>query len=191
MAVISVLGTLAGGGLTAAITARSARHSEKAMERQQSLQERANERSQQLEFQREHYRWRREHRQTAYVNFLEAVRATDRMNQDFFHRLQLSDPGERWEETPQREVRERFKSAEHAGNFILLEGPDRIAEGALSLLSRLDSLMQSVNDYAESRFSNAENLDRLAEGVSEAGWGFTAQQQEFISQAREALDEIS
>lgn len=160
------------------------------MERQQSLQERANERSRQAEFRTEHHRWRREHRQTAYVNFLDAVRATDRINQDFFHRLQSSVPGERWDETPQREVREQFKSAEHAGNFVLLEGPSSIAGGALALLACLDSLMHSVNGYAESTFSNAEDLTQLKEAVSEEGYGFTAQQNEFIKQARDALDEM-
>ncbi|MBF6050292.1 hypothetical protein GO001_34880 [Streptomyces sp. NRRL B-1677] len=73
VAVVSVLGTVAGAVLTTIAAARSERRRDAAAQREREAQDQAVQRTQAYERVLEHQRWRRERRQAACLAFLSAL----------------------------------------------------------------------------------------------------------------------
>ncbi|MFI0724331.1 hypothetical protein [Streptomyces sp. NPDC021224] len=187
---VGVLGTLVGAALTAFITARSQQRSDAALERQQVLQEQIQRRTQVQELQVEHQRWRRERRQAVYLSFLTALGAADRSNQALFRKLQAARSAAPLNEACVAEIRQMFKDAEDAGLLVLLEGPETVAELARCLIDQFSSLVQDVQRYAEAHAASREELAGLGLAVHDDGMAFLAQRNEFLTAARNALDEV-
>lgn len=90
VAAVGVLGTALGASLTAIIAARTENRRQAALERQQAQQVLTQRNTQALEVRVEHLRWRRDRRQSTYLDFLDAIDAADRANQQYFRDRQTA-----------------------------------------------------------------------------------------------------
>ncbi|MEU2040467.1 hypothetical protein [Nocardia niwae] len=190
VAVVGVLGTALGASLTAIISARTENRRQAALERQQARQELTQKGNQALEVRIEHLRWRRERRQSAYIDFLDALNAADRANQQYFRDRRAAPVAVPVQEARVAEIRQLFKETEHAGNKVLLEGPADVAEAAYKLVGVQAVLVREVQEYGEAHAASAEASHERARAAETTGLNYLAAHHEFIGVARAALDEV-
>ncbi|MET7767181.1 hypothetical protein [Nocardia sp. NPDC005366] len=187
---VGVLGTIFGAALTATITARAQGHQQLMLERQQVRQESVHRDDKARELRVEHLRWRRERRQAAYLDLLQALSAADHLNQQYFHELRDSAEPVAVAEGRLAEIRQHFKTAEQVGHRVLLEGPDQVADAAEKLLEQLRSLIREVRTFAEAYIANSGDLESCRTTVEEGGRQYLAEHRQFLRIARTALDQI-
>ncbi|MGX1778512.1 hypothetical protein ACWIGW_40850 [Nocardia brasiliensis] len=190
VAAVGVLGTALGVSLTAIISARTENRRQVALERQQARQELTQRENQTLEVRVEHLRWRRERRQSAYLDFLDALNAVDRANQQYFRDRRAAPEPVPVQEARVAEIRQLFKDAEQRGNRVLLEGPSAVAEAAARLVDLQGGLIREVQDFGAAQAASAEDAHERASAVEETGLNHLAAHHEFIETARTALDEL-
>lgn len=118
-----MLGTALGASLAAIISARAEHHRQTALERQQVRLELTQRDNHALEVRVEHPRWRRERRQSAYLEFLDALNAADRANQQYFRDRRAATQPVPVHEARVAEIRQLFKDAEQRGNKGLMQDP--------------------------------------------------------------------
>ncbi|APA96717.1 hypothetical protein NS506_02655 [Nocardia seriolae] len=190
VAAVGVLGTALGAGLTAVIAARAESRRQAALEREQARKELMQKDNQVLDLRVEHFRWRRERRQTAYLEFLQALAAADRANLQEFRTLKAATPPEPFAVERIAEIRRLFKHAEQAGDLVLLEGPDQVAAATHELILQFGTLVQAVRDFAEAHSGSADDLPARVQTIEAIGERYLAARLELIRGARVALDEI-
>lgn len=184
---VGVLGTVLGVTLTAYIGARTETRRQAAIERQQTRQDLAQRDNHLRELQIEHLRWRREHRQAAYLDLIEASNTADQANQQYFRELLAITEPIPADQARLAEIRQHFKHAEHLSYKVMLEGPAEVAQAAQRLIDALAAVMSEVREYAQT----SAGQTRSAAGAETAGRTYLDQQKEFLAAARAALDEIS
>ncbi|WP_458685860.1 hypothetical protein [Nocardia tengchongensis] len=190
VAAVGVLGTALGAGLTAVIAARAENRRQAALEREQVRKELVQKDNQVLKLRVEHFRWRRERRQAAYLDFLQALAAADRANQQEFRTLKAATPPEPFAVDRIAEIRSLFKHAEQVGDLVLLEGPDQVAAATQELVLQFSLLVQAVRDFAEAHAGSAEDLHMRQQTIEGIGERYLAARLELLRAARIALDEI-
>lgn len=190
VAAVGVLGTALGASLTAVIAARTESRRQAALEREQARKELMQKDNQVLELRVEHFRWRRERRQAAYLEFLQALAAADRANLQEFRTLKAATPPEPVAVERIAEIRRLFKHVEQVSDSVLLEGPDQVASAAHELVLQFGALVQTVREYAEAHARSADDLVSRVQAIKEIGERYLATRLEFIHVARIALDEI-
>ncbi|WP_216892159.1 hypothetical protein [Nocardia alni] len=190
VAAVGVLGTALGAGLTAIIGARAENRRQAALEREQVRKDLAQKDNQILELRVEHFRWRRERRQAAYLDFLQALAAADRANQQEYRSLKAATPPEPFSLERFSEIRRLFKHAEQVADSVLLEGPDPVASATQELVSQFGTLIQEVRDFAEAHARSADDLHGRQQRIEEIGERFLDSRLELLSAARAALDDI-
>ncbi|GAB4588958.1 hypothetical protein [Nocardia sp. IFM 10818] len=190
VAVVGVVGTALGASLTAIISAHTENRRQAALERQQARQELTHRGNQILEVRVEHLRWRRERRQSAYLDFLEALAAADRANQQYFRdRRAAADPIPA-QEVRVAEIRQLFKDAEQRGNRVLLEGPTAVAEAASKLIEVQGVLIREVQAFGQAQAASSDDAHQRAGTAEATGLTYLVAHREFIDAARAALDEV-
>ncbi|MFJ4654128.1 hypothetical protein ACIP5Y_22915 [Nocardia sp. NPDC088792] len=190
VAAVGVLGTALGAGLTAVIAARAENRRQTALEREQVRKELAQKDTQILELRMEHFRWRRERRQAAYLDFLQAMAAADRANQQEFRTVKAATTPEPFAVERIAEIRSLFKHAEQVGDLVLLEGPDQVATTTQELILQFGRLVQAVRDFAEAHANSADDLHMRQQAIDQIGERYLAARLELLHAARIALDEI-
>lgn len=190
VAVVGVLGTALGASLTAIISARTENRRQSALERQQARQELTQRDTQALEVRVEHLRWRRERRQSAYLDFLDALNVADRANQQYFRDRRAASQPVPVQETRVAEIRQLFKDAEQRENRVLLEGPAAVAEAASKLAGVQGVLVREVQEFGEAHAASAEDAHERAGAAEATGLDYLTAHHEFIDVARAALDEV-
>ncbi|MFX0573743.1 hypothetical protein [Nocardia nepalensis] len=190
VAAVGVLGTALGAALTAIIGARAENRRQAALERQQARNELGQKDNQVLELRVEHFRWRRERRQAAYLDFLQATAAADRANLQEFRTLKAATPPEPLAVERFAEIPRLIKHAEQVGDLVLLEGPGHVAAATQELVSQFGSLVQAVRDLAEAHSRSADDLRLRQQTIEEMGERYLVARLEFLGAARAALDEI-
>ncbi|MEC3915495.1 hypothetical protein [Nocardia sp. CDC160] len=175
--------------LTAYIGARTETRRPAAIERQQTRQDLIQRDNQVRELQIEHLRWRREHRQAAYLDLIEAANTADRANQQYFRELLASTEPIPADQARLAEIRQHFKHAEHISYKVMLEGPAEVAQAAQRLIDALATVIHEVREIAQTPASQTRPV--AAAAAESAGWTYLDQQKEFLGTARAALDEIS
>ncbi|MEU1210517.1 hypothetical protein [Nocardia sp. NPDC005825] len=191
VAAVGVLGTAIGACLTAIIGARVENRRQAALEREQVRKELAQKDNQMLELRVEHFRWRRERRQAAYLDFLQALAAADRANLHEYRLLKAATPPEPVAEERFAEIRRLFKHAEQVGDSVLLEGPEEVAAATQQLILQFSSLVQAVRDLAEAHAESATDLQERQHKIEEIGARYLSDRLKLLSAARAALDEIT
>jgi hypothetical protein len=190
VAAVGVVGTVLGAGLTAIIGARAENRRQAALEREQVRHEVVQKDNQILELRVEHFRWRRERRQAAYLDFLQALAAADRANLQEFRSLKAAAPPEPFALEQFSEIRRLFKHAEQVADSVLLEGPDQVAAATGELVSQFSTLVQAVRDFAEAHARSADDLHGRQQQIEEIGERYLHSRLELLRAARTALDEI-
>ncbi|WP_019925562.1 hypothetical protein [Nocardia sp. BMG111209] len=190
VAAVSVFGTALGAALTAIVAARSETRRQGALERQQKRQELEQREGHLRELRLEHLRWRRERRQTAYLDLLGALSAADRANQQYFRELCTATAPMPLDTDRLAEIRRLSKDGEQLLFKVVLEGPAEVAEVAQNLITRLGSLVAEVRQFAEDHANSVADTAEHAIAVDVVGQSFIAIQREFLKTARDALDEI-
>ncbi|MFJ4651136.1 hypothetical protein ACIP5Y_07660 [Nocardia sp. NPDC088792] len=190
VAVVGVLGTALGASLTAIIAAHTENRRQAALDRQQARQELTHRDNQALEVRVEHLRWRRARRQSAYLDFLDALNAADRANQQYFRDRRAASGPVPVQEARVAEIRQLFKDAEQRGNRVLLEGPAAVAEAAFKLIGVQGALVREVQEFGEAQSASADDAQNRASTAEETGLKYLVAHREFISVARAALDEF-
>ncbi|MGW6870008.1 hypothetical protein [Streptomyces sp. NPDC054901] len=141
VAAVSVLGTLAGGGLTAAITFRSDRRKDAALTEQQRLQLQAAEQQQALLLRAEERRHVRElridHRRQVYQQFLADAHAVNH-DGDMIMRSNSEEVGNM--DALVAEVDAAARAAGGSLHKVQLEGPELVSERASEVMSCLRQL---------------------------------------------------
>jgi len=190
VAAVGILGTALGAGLTAIIGARAEIRRQAALERDQVRKELVQKDNQILELRVEHVRWRRERRQAAYLDFLQAMAAADRANLQEFRSLIAATPPEPFALKRFSEIRRLFKHAEQVGDSVLLEGPDQVAAATQELISQFGALVRAVRDFAEAHARSADDLHSRQQRIEEIGERYLESRLQLLAAARTALDEI-
>ncbi|WP_327146820.1 hypothetical protein [Nocardia sp. NBC_01327] len=190
IAAVGIAGTVLGTVLTAAIAARAEGRRQAVAERQQVRQELTQQDSQLRELRLEHLRWRRERRQSVYLDLLTAISAADRADQQYFRELDTAPAPVAVDEARLAAIRSLFKDTEQVYYLVALEGPTSVAEVGQRLIQQLGALVRDVRGFAEAHAQAAADLDERRGIVEAAGSAFMTAQREFLEAARAALDEI-
>ncbi|WP_316574285.1 hypothetical protein [Nocardia canadensis] len=189
IAAVGIFGTAIGAALTAAIAAKSDGRRQAALERQHAREQQAHADGQLRELRSEHLRWRRERRQTAYLDLLEALSSADRANQRYFRVLRSEPEPVAVDEARLAEIRELFKGAEQAHYKVILEGPHSVAQATHALLNELGDLVCAVEDFVQAHATTGD-VTEFRRKVDTAGTNFMSSHRAFLDVARNALDEI-
>lgn len=190
VASVGVLGTVLGVTLTAFITARAEGRRQAALERQQIRQELTQRDGQVCELRLEHLRWRRERRQSAYLELLEALNTADRANQQYFRELWAAVAPSQVDEVRLAEIRRLFKDSERVHYKVVLEGPAEVGDIAQKVIEQFSTLIREVRDFAQAQADTVADLADRRDTVEATGRLFMALESEFLDTARTALDEI-
>lgn len=188
LSLIGVVGTLAGGGLTGFISARSERRKECALAQQQARQEHAQERKDLRELRVEQQRWRRERRQTASQNFLDALHVFRNASGRRLAVLRagVGPPNKVQAQEERSATQDALWVAQRACNTVQLEGPAVVASAAAECLKKMHDVLHSLD---VDDFHNAQHVeDALVDGLSELE-DLARRQQHFVGRARAALDD--
>ncbi|MEH0544946.1 hypothetical protein QA802_18205 [Streptomyces sp. B21-105] len=185
---VGVAGTLAGSGLTGFISARLERRKEAAAERTQLRQEQAADRVHIREQKIEHYRWRRDRRQSAYVDFYAKSQELLLLFTKLHVRVQ---PGAGESEATRQLLQEadEVNAALHKLTAVVnVEGPRNVSNQASLIQTRLSLLMASAvralnsSDPGEA-IDHRDQLQQSIETLTEA-------QTSFLNLAHAALEDI-
>ncbi|MFB9464981.1 hypothetical protein [Streptomyces cinereospinus] len=175
-AAFGVFGTLAGGGLTAFVSVRQARH-----------QQEAQDRTQVRALGSEHHQRRLERRRDAYVTYLVAANEARRA----FVTLRGVLQAERFDEALLRAAIDAFpqavQSLRPSSMTVMLEGPASVADAARSFTQ----VFVQIWEYVEPSLINADTsareefLHRAAETLT----ALTKAERAFIAEAQSVLDD--
>ncbi|MGW1900586.1 hypothetical protein ACWCQB_24835 [Streptomyces hirsutus] len=157
VAAVSVLGTLAGGGLTAAVTFRSERRKDTALAEQQRLQLRSTEQQQarllEAEERRQVRKLQIDHRRQVYQQFLADAHAVnhdgDKLG-DMIMRSRYEEVGDI--DALATEVDAAAKAARGSVHKVQLEGPEavsRLADEVASYLFRLPATLHTLRRWQQ------------------------------------------
>ncbi|MEV0434895.1 hypothetical protein [Nocardia sp. NPDC050413] len=189
IAAVGIFGTAIGAAFTAAIAAKSDGRRQAALERQHAREQQAHTDEQLRELRSEHLRWRRERRQAAYLDLLDALSNADRANQRYFRDLRSEPEPVPFEPARLAEIRELFKGAEQAHHKVILEGPHTVAQAAHTVHTDFSELVGAVEEFAQAH-AIAQDLTEFRRKVDTAGDTFLASHRDLLEAARVALDEI-
>ncbi|MFC8665500.1 hypothetical protein [Streptomyces sp. NPDC057199] len=186
LSIVGIAGTLAGGGLTGFMNARIERRKEAATERQQFLQEQAAERSHTRELKIEHYRWRRDRRQSAYVDFY----SQSQKLLFLFTKVNAEVGQGRGDRESTRQLLEEAHVATsdvHRSTAVVqIEGPTEVGIRAAAIHTRLTLLIASAARALDSLDEAARHHRDLQESIQ----SLSEAQGEFLAAAQAAMNEV-
>ncbi|MFE3168281.1 hypothetical protein [Streptomyces sp. NPDC059224] len=191
--IISAASALLGVGLTGAISARSDKRKDKALERQQLHQESAQERTHIRELHAEHKKWLREQRLAAYQSLLTAMSQAREANWQYYNVLQSTSspsPDAQERRTAARQARSVASQASHT---VQLEGPEPVSAVAVRCLAIMELEYERVATLVEGTLTNNLSQQREADLRAEFREGdqeYKDVMDLFVETARGALGEI-
>lgn len=197
VAVVGVLGTLAGGGLTATITFRSERRKDAALAKQQELQLRASEQQQRQQLQAEERRQIRElqidHRRQVYQQFLTDVHEAHQGMKALGDLVLQGDRTDNDINVLLREANTALRAARGSLHKVQLEGPESVSSRAYHVVWGLSDLPRELGALRrwQSEDSNIPErgrtpLDSWHESHSE----YESDLSNFVEAARQALADL-
>lgn len=188
LSLVGIAGTLAGGGLTSFTSARLERRKEASADRQQQRQDEATERAQERELKVEHYRWRRDRRQAAYVDFF--AKAQDLL---FTFAKVNSEVGSENGNSERRhellnEAHEAVSALHLRTAVVMVEGPMEVSHQAALIHTRLTLLVSSASSALKS--TDPAEAARHTRELNESIESLSQAQGAFLTAAQSALDEV-
>ncbi|MEV0916085.1 hypothetical protein AB0I93_17770 [Streptomyces sp. NPDC049967] len=189
---VAVGGTLLGSGLTALVAARTERRKDESLRRQQLRQEAVDDRTRRRDLRVEHRKWRRDSRQAAYQNLMDAAHEA---HGAIWQLARLtSDPYDRPRYDTRRGIAiDAVRATRQAAHRVQLEGPTPVAQAALDWAEAVDRHIHPPVEYlrelGEGPLSD-ERKDRYRSAAAETGLLVEAMRRRFVPLAREALDEV-
>lgn len=198
VAVVSVLGTLAGGGLTAAVTFRSERRKDAALAEQQRMQLLSAEQQQVRLLQAEERRQIRElqidHRRQVYQQFLADAHAVnhdgDKLG-DMIMRTYFEEVGDI--DALVAEVDAAVRAAGGSAHKVQLEGPEEVsqlAEEVMKCLSRLPPTLDRLKHWRQDGSRSNPGEETPVDSWYRVHSGLNGRLDAFVAAARIAMDDL-
>ncbi|MDX2849281.1 hypothetical protein PV342_12580 [Streptomyces sp. PA03-3a] len=191
--IITAAAALLGVGLTGAISARSDKRKDRALERQQVQQNSFQERSHIRELHAEHKKWLREQRLAAYQSLLTAMAQAREANWQYYHVMQSAPPSRSDAQEKRFTARQARSAVSQTSHTVQLEGPEPVSAVAARCLAIMELEYAQVATFVEGQFSGNLNEEEQAELLA----AFTEGDEEykeavalFVETARAALGEI-
>ncbi|WP_018548357.1 hypothetical protein [Streptomyces sp. LaPpAH-108] len=190
--VIAICGTLLGSGLTAWAAALAERRRNEALERQQMREEAARERDRRRELRAEHQKWRRDRRQAAYQDLMDAAHEAQGAVWQL-GRLVL-EPFDQHRYDVRRGVAiDAVRATRRAADAVQLEGPEDVAQVAEEYARAVDRHIGPPIEALTGRGQGAPSETRIEgyrSAAAETEALVEACRQRFVPLARRALDEL-
>ncbi|MEV0253586.1 hypothetical protein AB0H82_04825 [Streptomyces sp. NPDC050732] len=186
LSIVGIVGALAGGGLTGFMNARIERRREAVTERQQIRQEQAAERTHLRDLQIEHYRWRRDRRQSAYVDFHAKSQKVLLVFSKVNAEVGRGQGGRESTRQLLEEAHEATSDALHSTAVVQIEGPAEVGIRASVIQVRLTLLVAS----AAAALDSLDEAARYNRELKEAIQSLSEAQGEFLTAAQVAMNEV-
>lgn len=198
VAVVGVLGTLAGGGLTAAVTFRSERRKDVALAEQQRLQLRSADQQQVRLLQAEERRQLRElqidHRRQVYQQFLADAHAVnhdgDRLG-DMIMRARYEPVGDI--DALAAEIDAAVRTAGGSVHKVRLEGPEavsQLADEVMLCLSQLPPTLNILRRWRQEGSRSGPGEETPVDAWFEVHSRLNDRLDAFVAAARSAMDDL-
>ncbi|MFJ6542417.1 hypothetical protein ACIQMP_17470 [Streptomyces sp. NPDC091385] len=189
--VIAICGTLLGSGLTAWAAALAERRRNEALERQQIREEAARERERRRELRSEHLKWRRDRRQAAYQELMDAAHEAEGAVWQL-GRLTLEPFDQHRYDLRRGAAIDAVRATRRAADAVQLEGPEEVAlaaeEYARAVDRHIGPPVEALMRMSEGPLAEGE-AERYRSGAAETEARVAQWRRRFVPLAREALDE--